>query len=83
MTEAAASRRLSRDARVQERWIGAYESADEEDFELDRMAIIERLDGEWFVATMIVDGDGDAHGMLGCRTFGSKRAAGKAFGLAH
>src|SRR3546814_5534473 len=45
------------DAREQERWIGTYESAGDEDFELDRVAIVGRLDGQWFVAMMIVDGD--------------------------
>lgn len=59
------------DARVEERWIGAYESADDEDFELDRIAICGRLDGKWFCATMLVDGDGQAHGMMGCREFRS------------
>jgi hypothetical protein len=59
------------DARVEERWIGAYESADDEEFELDRIAICGRLDGKWFCATMLVDGDGNAHGMTGCRTFRS------------
>jgi len=59
------------DARVEERWIGAYESADDEDFELDRIAICGRLDGKWFSATMFVDGDGQAHGMMGCRQFRS------------
>ena len=59
------------DAREQERWIGAYESTDDEDFELDRIAICGRLDGKWFCATMLVDGDGNAHGMMGCRQFRS------------
>jgi hypothetical protein len=59
------------DARVEERWIGAYESSDDDEFELDRIAICGRLDGKWFCATMLVDGDGNAHGMMGCRTFRS------------
>ncbi|MBO9621672.1 MAG: hypothetical protein J7500_03070 [Sphingomonas sp.] len=59
------------DARVEERWIGTYESADDEDFELDRIAICGRLDGRWFCATMLVDGDGNPHGMMGCRQFRS------------
>ena len=59
------------DARVEERWIGTYESADDEEFELDRIAICGRLDGKWFCATMLVDGDGQAHGMMGCRQFRS------------
>ena len=70
------------DARVQERWIGAYESDDDE-IELDRVAILGRLDGRWFVATMIIDGEGAAHGMLGRRSFDSRAAAQKAFGGAH
>jgi hypothetical protein len=34
------------DARVQERWIGTYESMDDEDPELDRVKIFGSLDGE-------------------------------------
>lgn len=59
------------DARLEERWLGAYESSEDEDFELDRVACLGRLDGKWFCATMLVDGDGQSHGMLGCRTFRS------------
>lgn len=57
------------DARVEERWLGAYECTDDGEFELDRIAICGRLDGKWFCATMLVDGDGQAHGMMGCRQF--------------
>lgn len=71
------------DARVLERWIGVYESADDKDFELDRIAICGRLDGEWFCATMLVDGEGQAHGMTGCRRFRSKTQARKAMFDAH
>ncbi len=67
------------DARVEERWIGAYESTDDEEFELDRIAIFGRLDGQWFVAVMIVDGDGNSQGMMGKRVFGREGAARKAF----
>ena len=59
------------DARLEERWLGTYESFDDEDVELDRVACLGRIDGKWFCATMLVDGDGQAHGMVGCRTFGS------------
>ena len=69
------------DAREQERWIGTYESAGDEDFELDRVAIVGRLDGQWFVAMMIVDGDGNAHGMMGKRTFRGRMRAKQAFGV--
>lgn len=67
------------DARVQERWIGAYESLDEEDLELDRVRIFGFLDGRWFVAAMIVDGDGNPHGMMGKRSFGRASDARRAF----
>ena len=67
------------DARVEERWIGAYESTDDDEFELDRVAIFGRIDGKWFVAVMIVDGDGNAQGMMGKRVFGRQGDARKAF----
>lgn len=60
------------DARVAERWIGAYDGADDEEgLELDRNTICGRLNGTWFCATMFVDGDSEAHTMMGCRTFRS------------
>jgi len=71
------------DARVQERWLGRYEALEEEDFELDRVAVIGRLDGRWFVAVCIVDGDGNAHGMIGRRGFAKATAARKAFATLH
>lgn len=67
------------EARLQERWIGAYASIDEVDVELDRVAILGLLDGEYFLATMIVDGDGIAHGMMGRRAFANEKAARGAF----
>ena len=71
------------DARVSERWIGTYESLDDSNFGLDRVAICGRLDGRWFMAMMIVDGDGNAQGMLGCRSFGRERSARQALLQAH
>ena len=67
------------DARVSERWIGSYDSLDDEEVELDRVKILGLLDGKWFVAVMIVDGDGNAHGMMGKRIFGRQRDALTAF----
>jgi hypothetical protein len=70
------------DARVEERWMGAYESIEDDDFELDRVAIIGRIGRigrRWFVARVIIDGDGYAHGLLGRRDFGSAKVARKAF----
>jgi hypothetical protein len=67
------------DARVEERWLGCYFGSDESDIELDRVRILGRIDGRWFVAVMLVDGDGDAHGMLGKRSFGRAAQAQRAF----
>jgi hypothetical protein len=63
------------DARVEERWLGAYESIDDDGLPLDRIAICGRLDGRWFVSVMLVDGDATPHGMLGCRFCRSRKAA--------
>ena len=71
------------DARADERWIGAYESAEQDGFELDRVAICGRIDGHWFAAMCIVDGDGMPHGMTGKRRFRSARGAWQAFEMAH
>lgn len=67
------------DARNQERWIGAYESIDDDGIDLDRVRIFGRLDGKWFVAVMIVDGDGSARGVIGKREFGRRKQALAAF----
>src|SRR3546814_18945584 len=50
-------------ARIAERWIGTYVSVDDEDAELDRIAICGRFDGKWFCAPRLVEGDGIAHGV--------------------
>lgn len=71
------------DARLEERWIGAYEASNDDDIELDRVAILGRIDGRWFVALCIVDGDGMAHGMMGRRTFSDQELARKAFATQH
>lgn len=63
------------EARCGERWIGAYESMDEEGIELDRIAIWGRFQEAFFAAMMIVDGDGMAHGMIGRRSFDSAEEA--------
>lgn len=71
------------DARASERWLGAYRAQDDAAFELDRVAIVGRLDGRWFVAVSIVDGDGNAHGLMGRRSFRSERQARQAFAATH
>lgn len=67
------------DARDQERWIGAYEGTEDNEIELDRVRIFGRLDGKWFVAVMIVDGDGNPHGLMGKREFWRRQQALGAF----
>ena len=67
------------DARIEERWIGSYAGGEDDEIELDRVRIIGRLDGRWFVAVMIVDGEGNAHGMMGKRCFGRRGDALRAF----
>ena len=66
-------------ARVSERFLGAYHSQDQEEFELDRVAIVGRLDGVWFTAIIIVDGEGQAHGMIAQRGFRSEKSAREAW----
>lgn len=63
------------DRRLQERWIGSFESVDDDDVELDRIAICGRLDGGWFAAALLVDGDGMPHATIGKRFCGSLGAA--------
>jgi len=67
------------DARVEERWLGAFESDGEDGVELDRIAILGRLDGRWFTATLIVDGEGAPHGLMARRDFKGRRGARSAF----
>jgi len=67
------------DARDQERWIGAYEGTNEDEIDLDRVRIFGRLEGRWFVAVMIVDGEGHPHGLMGRRNFASRKQALAAF----
>lgn len=67
------------DARTEECWLGCYHGAEEAGIELDRVRIMGRIDGRWFVAVMLVDGDGDAVGMLGRRCFAKVEQARRAF----
>jgi hypothetical protein len=67
------------DARIEERWIGPFLGDDADDIELDRVRILGCLEGRWFVATMIVDGEGSPHGMLCKRSFEQRSQALAAF----
>jgi hypothetical protein len=71
-------------ARTSERWLGSYEDPDGDDqVELDRIAVMGRLNGAWFVASLIVDGEGMPHGVLGRRNFRRVDHARKAFAAMH
>ena len=67
------------DARLSERWLGQYFNADDDEIELDRVAIVGRMDDRWFTATSIIDGDGMPRGITNRRTFDTRHEAEKAF----
>lgn len=70
-------------SRMIERHLGRYEAAfddvEDEDIELERIAILGVLKGAWFVATCIVDGDGAVHDIMGLRLANSEAQAREAF----
>ena len=67
------------DSRVAERHLGAYESLDDEDGELDRVAILGRLQGTWFVATCLVNGNGAVQAMDDLKLMSGEKDAEEAF----
>lgn len=71
------------DARGEERWLGSYEGPGEDDLELDRIAIWGRLDGRWFMAIMLVDGEGMPCATIAKRICHSRDFARKAMAYAH
>lgn len=72
------------DARLAERWIGRYESLDgDPEADLDRLAIIGKCGDDWFVAIVIVDGEGQPDGLIGRRSFSDFSDARQAFGEAN
>ena len=66
------------DARVGERWLGAFEGLGDDEKKLDRMAICGRLGGHWFMAIMLVDGEGTPAGTIAHRVCGSRKSARRA-----
>lgn len=69
------------DARAGERWLGAYDGPGEDE-ELDRIAIWGGLGGRWFMAIMLVDGEGMPHGTNARRVCGSRKSARQAMAAA-
>ncbi|MBT0670638.1 hypothetical protein HT136_19915 [Novosphingobium profundi] len=62
------------EARRDERWLGGWEG-EEEGRDLDRIAIMGKLGRAWFVARLIVDGDGRAVGLMARRDVGGEMEA--------
>lgn len=67
------------EARHSERWLGCWEGLESDDIELDRIAIVGCLECQWFIATLLVDGEGSAHALLFRRNLEGEMAARKAF----
>lgn len=70
------------DARLAERWLGTYEGSEDDECELDRVAIFGRLGEQWFVAVCLVDGEGCPHGLICRRTCRNEREARRAYAAA-
>ncbi len=72
------------EAREKLRWLGLWESLDEErDDSLDRLAVAGILDGRCYVAVLLVDSRDAVQGLLGVRHFEDRAAADDAFAKAH
>jgi len=67
------------DARVAERHLGAYESSDEDEAERDCVAILGRLQGRWFSAICLVDGNGAVQDIAQLRAADSESEAERRF----
>mgnify|MGYP001027091967 CR=1 FL=1 len=66
------------DARGEERWLGYYEGLGADDLELDSIAICGQLDGRWFMAIILVDGEGMPRATIAKRICHGRDAARKA-----
>lgn len=70
------------EARHAQRWLGCYESLDEEDELLDRMAVMGRMGDRYYVAVLIVDEQDHVQAMLGKRDFAMEAEALEAYATA-
>lgn len=57
------------EARSAERYLGAYEGVEDDDGELDRVAITGSLGGLWYVGVALVDGEGAVQDLTQLRRF--------------
>ena len=72
------------DARERMRFLGGWESIDEDQDEaLDRVVVAGVLDGRYYVAVLVMDGWDAVQGLLGVRHFDDRAVADKAFVAAH
>lgn len=72
------------EAREKIRWLGLWESLEEErEDALDRLAVAGLLDGRCYVAVLLVDSRDAVQGLLGVRHFEERAAADDAFARAH
>ena len=71
------------EARIEERYLGTFEALEDDGAEWDRVAVIGRLAGRWYVAVMIVDGDGAVDRMQRICEFESVPEARSAYLEAH
>lgn len=67
------------DARIDERWLGSCEDEEDADAQYDRVAVIGRLQGTWYTAVSIVDGEGRAQDLIARRDWESERSAREAW----
>lgn len=67
------------EARIQEAWIGEYESLNDDGETLDRIAILSDFGGRFHVGIALVDGDGDIHDLRTHSSFTSAWDAEDAF----
>jgi len=67
-------------SRREERWLGRYEDDAEEGEELDRVGVVGQLNGVWYTAICVVDGDGAVHWMQQLRLEKNAIDAADAFG---
>ena len=68
------------EARDRERWLGAYESLEEEaEDALDRVAVLGFLDGRYYVAVLLLEPAGGIDALLGLRQFEDRGEAERVF----
>ncbi|NBB39610.1 hypothetical protein [Sphingobium yanoikuyae] len=67
------------EARIAARWLGAYEGEVVAGEEWDLVAILKQVEGGWFAARMLVDGEGAPRQVTGRRNLESKWRALRAF----